>query len=327
MLKETYYAIRKQLAAEGAFQIKNSYGALTVFVETACFTIGLAGLIQVPHFSWAYWFLQIFLGLSIFRCFVILHECGHNTLFRQKFFNTLIGYLLSPLCLHPYTCWREVHQEHHRWVGIVDKDPTEVHWLELRDSKTLQKLFQLLWKTWLPIGFIKYVVEVFWLYPIRKFKQGQQIKAWQGLFSVIAVVLPHLVLIFCLGVIGYCVLFGPMILGFFVLIENMIMPLHAGLFPYLSQDHPKPLSYYEQDAITRTVKISRVLAMLLAYNFNLHTEHHLFPYTPWYYLPTVKQKIQDTEGLKYTQAEFLHYMTDMRKRDPIELYVEALPPH
>jgi fatty acid desaturase len=327
MLKKTYYTIRKQLAAEGKFQINNTYGALTVLAEAACFIVGLVWLIQVPHFSWAYWLLQLFLGLSIFRCFVILHECGHNTLFQQRSLNTGIGYLLSCLCFHPYTCWQEIHQDHHRWVGVVDKDPTEIHWLKLKDSKLLQNLFRLLWRTWLPIGFIKYMVEVFWFYPIQKFKQRQYAKAWRGLFSIAVIVLSHLALILGLGVSEYLVLFAPMIFVFFVWIENMILPFHSGLFPYLFADHPQPIAYSEQDSITRTIEMVPILAVLFAYNFNLHTEHHLFPYAPWYQLPSIKQKIQDADGLQYIEAEFLYSMIGVRDRDPIDLYVSALPPH
>lgn len=141
MLKESYQHIRRQLAATGAFQVNNLYGTLSVLVEAACLTVGFIALFQVPHFSWMYWALQIFLGSSILRCMAIQHECTHKTLFRQKFWNTFMGCLISPLSLHPYLPWRELHHQHHQWTGIADRDPAEAHLLKLRGAVNLHHLY------------------------------------------------------------------------------------------------------------------------------------------------------------------------------------------
>jgi omega-6 fatty acid desaturase (delta-12 desaturase) len=327
MLEDTYYVLKKNLSTAGVFRINNLYGALTVLAELVFFALGVFLLHQVPAFSIAYWILQILLGISLFRFFAILHECGHKTLFRQKYLNTLVGYLVSPFCLLPYIAWRNIHYDHHKWVGVIDKDPTQAHLLKLKESRTLQNLFRILWKSWLPIGFIKFTFEVFWLYPVQEFKEGHRRNGWQGLQSVVIAGLPHLVLIISLGVGRYLTLFGPMLLIFYVWIENMNLPQHSGLFPYLSDDHPQPIPYAEQDAITRTTRLPKVLSIVFAYNFNLHIEHHLFPFVPWYFLPRVRQAIQGTQGLAYTEADFLRFMAKMRSHDPVDIYVKSLPPH
>lgn len=327
MLEENYYKLKKELATEGVFRINNLYGALTVLAELAFFGVGLSLLWQVPNFSWIYWLLQVLLGVSIFRFFVILHECGHKTLFRQKSLNTIVGYLISPFCLLPYVPWRNVHYDHHRWVGVIDKDPTQAHLLKLKQSRTMQNLFRILWKSWLPIGFIKFTFEVFWLYPLREFQQGKTNNGWNGLFSVAIAGSPHIMLLFLLGFVPYVIMFVPMLLVFYMWIENMNLPQHSGLFPYLSDEHPEPIPYQQQDAITRTTFLPAVLAVLFAYNFNLHIEHHLFPFAPWYRLPKIREAIQGAGGLVYTEAEFFRFMATMRSRDPVDIYVNSLPPH
>lgn len=325
MLKQDYYAIRKRLTQENAFEVNNLYGAVTVFVEALCLTVGFIALTQVPYFSWMYWGIQLFLGISLYRCYVILHECGHNTLFQQKTWNTLVGCLMSPFCFHPYISWREIHHDHHKWVGIVDRDHTEKQWLKLRDSPAIwQNLLRLLWKLWLPLGTIQFVFDVYWLYPIQQFKQHRE-GDWKAGFAVMIVVLPHSILMALLGIPNYLILVAPMILVFFLYLEGIALPLHGGLFPFLSHDHPQPIPYLEQDAVTRTIELPPILAVLLVYNFNLHTEHHLFPNVPWYNLPKVKQALQNVDHPHYTAVPFLPYTLDIRDRDPVELFIHTLP--
>lgn len=107
----------------------------------------------------------------------------------------------------------------------------------------------------------------------------------------------------------------------------MNLPQHSGLFPFLFDEHPQPIPYHEQDAITRTTLLPPILGILFAYNFNLHIEHHLFPFAPWYRLPKIRKAIDNASGLVYTEAEFLRFMAEMRSRDPIDIYVNSLPPH
>ena len=54
-------------------------------------------------------------GLSLFllRGFVLMHDCGHHSLFRSKSLNRLGGFLLGVLSGLPQQVWAENHRYHH----------------------------------------------------------------------------------------------------------------------------------------------------------------------------------------------------------------------
>jgi fatty acid desaturase len=322
-----YRRLRKTLEDEGAFRISDARGFMTAAAELAVFGAGLAYLVsRATPFGPAFWRLQVLLGTSLYRMFVILHECGHGTLFRSRRVNTLVGTLVSPFCLMPYFPWRSIHFLHHKWVGVIDKDPTQAHLLKLRALSSTRKLvFRVFWKCFLPVPYIKYILDVFWRHPFRQLRKGDRGDGWRGVFSVFACLAPHVVLLACLGPARYAVWFGPMLLVYFMIFEMVNLPQHGGLFPYLSTDHPTSIPPQEQDEITRSAHMPGFVGALFCYNFNLHTEHHLFPKVPWYRLPRVARKVVEYEDLVYQNVGMIDFTIESRLKDPIDFYVNSLP--
>jgi len=320
MRQNSYHNLRKALVTKGVFQIQTTYGVLTLLIEVLIFTSVFFWLLQVPNFSWTYWLCEILLGLSAFRLFIILHECGHHTLFKQPWLNTIVGYLVSPLCYHPYECWRQVHTQHHQWAGIVDKDPTAVDSATLKQSSVLYRLLWAAWRIWFPLGMLHHVVTVYWLYPIRKLRQGEIALGWWGLFSVAIAALPHIVAVIDWGITDYLLRVTPMFLMTLMWNEAITIPLHAGLYPLNSQTHPTPLPYAAHDTVTRNTELPTILGVVLSYNFNLHVEHHLFPYAPWYRLPQIKHALQNLEHPYNPGVSFPHFMSAARNHEPALLF-------
>jgi fatty acid desaturase len=326
MLLNTYVALRKELTAEGAFTPNNIFGLMTVVSECAVFAACAAGVGLSRPFSLLFWVCEVLAAVSAYRMFVILHECGHGSLFARKWMNTAAGLLASPVCLLPYWPWRSVHAAHHQWVGVVDKDPTQAHILKLRGLPWYQKiLLRVFWKTWIPAPFIKFIIEIFWLYPFRETAKGNRSEALLGFASLAACFGPHALLIGWLGFGHYLTVVLPGLVIFYVIFEMINLPQHSGHFPFLSSFHPRPVPFREQDAITRTTYLPRLFAVLLCYNFNLHTEHHLFPTVPWYRLPRVTAKIKGLKECHYEEVEFLRFMADLRAQDPLDVYEKTLP--
>ena len=123
--------------------------------------------------------------------------------------------------------------QHHRWVGVIDKDPTQKHLLNLQKASEVQnRLFRIVWKLWLPIPFAMFLFEVFWGYPVAMLKEKRTKDAWKGAGSVLVCVLGQLLAIEALGLKGWATYFLPMLAVFYFLIENMNLPQHSELFPY-----------------------------------------------------------------------------------------------
>ena len=57
------------------------------------------------------------LSLFLLRGFVLMHDCGHNSLFRSKWLNRLGGFLLGVLAGMPQQVWAENHRYHHSTNG------------------------------------------------------------------------------------------------------------------------------------------------------------------------------------------------------------------
>jgi fatty acid desaturase len=280
-------------------------------------------LLRVQVLSLAYFALQLFAGLSMFRMFVIVHECGHGSLFRNSKMNALFGLWASVFCLVPFTPWRNIHRLHHRWVGVIDKDPTQAALLRLKGySAGMNFLFRLVWKLWIPAMYLVFIFNVFWGYPFRELFAKKYRNALAGFGSLLVCAAPRALMLAYDAKLAL-ILLAPMLYVFLFVDENVSLPQHTGLFPYLSDTHPKPIAFYEQDAVTRTTHEPGWLGVLLAYNFNLHTEHHLLPSVPWYWLPKVSARIARLET--YQQVNFLEYMLEIRGRDPVDVYTRALP--
>lgn len=60
-------------------------------------------------------------GAFLVRIFVIQHDCGHNSFFRNRQVNDWIGRALGVLTLTPYDVWRRTHSMHHSSAGNLDR--------------------------------------------------------------------------------------------------------------------------------------------------------------------------------------------------------------
>lgn len=318
--------MQRDLRDEGLLGASDTVGTLTVAGEAALFGAAAFGLAMVDRWSLGFWLLQLVCGSSLFRWFVILHECGHKTLFSKLWVNSVVGHLASVFCLIPYFSWRNVHLLHHRWVGVIDKDPTQKDLLRLHNAgKTMNGLFKVIWKLWLPIPFAKFLFEVFWLYPLERARSGDRRNMWQGLVSVAVCVAAHAALAWGFGLLAWASYFLPMLLVFYFVIENVNLPQHSELFPYLSDTHPDPIPFAQQDDITRSTHLPDWLGMVLCLNFNRHTEHHLFPAAPWHSLNKVRDRLLAAGYRHPHEVEFMRFMWQLRRRDPLTIYRDALP--
>ncbi|WP_017302476.1 fatty acid desaturase [Nodosilinea nodulosa] len=69
----------------------------------------------------------ILMVLFLLRCFSLMHDCGHYSLFRSKTVNRVMGFLLGSINAMPQYAWSRDHAYHHktngdweRYRGIAD---------------------------------------------------------------------------------------------------------------------------------------------------------------------------------------------------------------
>ncbi len=91
----------------------------------------LVWILMWATLGFGYW-LTLLLAVPgagfLVRLFMIQHDCGHGTLFRNRATNDWIGRVIGPFTLTPYDFWRRSHNIHHassgnlqlRGIGDID---------------------------------------------------------------------------------------------------------------------------------------------------------------------------------------------------------------
>jgi acyl-lipid omega-6 desaturase (Delta-12 desaturase) len=91
--------------------------------------ITIVPLVTLWVLMWAtldlgYWFtllLAIPAAGFLVRLFMIQHDCGHGSFFRQRRANDWTGRIIGVLTLTPYGFWRRTHAMHHASSGNLDR--------------------------------------------------------------------------------------------------------------------------------------------------------------------------------------------------------------
>jgi omega-6 fatty acid desaturase (delta-12 desaturase) len=72
--------------------------------------------------SWSYW-LTLLLAVPAagfrVRLFIIQHDCGHQSFFRSRWANDLVGFIGGLITLTPYRYWKRSHALHHANSGSL----------------------------------------------------------------------------------------------------------------------------------------------------------------------------------------------------------------
>lgn len=93
----------------GAFQILSAVGPYL-----ACWALAIEA---AQRAVWALPLLVIPLVLFSLRCFSLMHDCGHHSLFRSRWLNRVGGFTLGLVNAIPQLAWSNDHAFHHRTNG------------------------------------------------------------------------------------------------------------------------------------------------------------------------------------------------------------------
>lgn len=89
----------------GIWQIVNSFGGLLLCCALMYWSLDIG--------YWLTWLLALPAAGFLTRVFIIQHDCGHNSFFRSRRANDLVGMACSLFTLIAYKYWRKGHAIHH----------------------------------------------------------------------------------------------------------------------------------------------------------------------------------------------------------------------
>jgi acyl-lipid omega-6 desaturase (Delta-12 desaturase) len=101
--------------------------------------------------SISFWLLlpiMILIALFSVRCFSLMHDCGHYSLFSSKKANRLVGFFLGVINAVPQYAWSRDHAHHHKTNGDWERYRGIAEFLSIDEFSQLnsfdQKVYELL---------------------------------------------------------------------------------------------------------------------------------------------------------------------------------------
>jgi len=240
---------------------------------------------------------QIILAVALVQWFAILHECGHETLFRSRGIHRAIGQLAGFFSIIPFYNWKRVHGRHHKWTGWQDVDPTTATLVPRELSRVERVLVNVCWRYWIPLFSVLYRVNNFWNWPrlCSLFEKSEDRRRLA--LSSAALVVAYAAVIVIVGPAALLRLVGLGLLLSLVAEDLLLLSQHTHIPQQLSHGEPvRPFPTIEQEVFTRSLVFPRWLSALLLH-IDAHELHHMYPFVPGYRLGGIAYETENEIGV------------------------------
>jgi fatty acid desaturase len=227
---------------------------------------------------------QVLLAVMLVQWFVILHECGHDTLFRTRRWHAPAGRVAAAFSLIPYHCWTRVHGRHHKWTGWQDLDPTTESLVPRPRGRVQRAIVNLCWRLWIPIFSIVYRATNYWNI-VRLFRMFPKPADRRAIARDTALLIAlYAFVVFMLGPATVLRGAGLAVAIAFVIEDLLLLSQHTHVPQHVSGGSTvKPFPAVEQEPFTRSLRLPGI-ASAFVLHFDAHELHHMYPFVPGYHL-------------------------------------------
>lgn len=236
----------------------------------------------------------------LLRLFLIQHDCGHGSFFKNRHANDWVGRCIGVLTLSPYDFWRKTHALHHAGTGNLDKRGIgDVDTLTVAEFAALPRPAQL--RYWL----YRHPLILFGLGPAYLFflryrlPLGLARQGWRPWVSTIgtnvAIVAVSVAMILLVGLKTFLMIQLPITL----------LAASAGVWLFYVQHQfegtvwlrGKEWSFHEAALYGSShLAMPGVLQWFTA-NIGMHHLHHLCSTVPFYRLPAALRALPELRGV------------------------------
>ncbi len=245
--------------------------------------------------------LAILNSAFLVRLFMIQHDCGHGSFFKNRTLNDWVGRSLGVLTLTPYHVWRRTHSIHHVSAGNLDKrgmgDVLTLTVAEYRERTPRGRLRYRLYRH--PL--VLFGLGPFYLFFLQnRLPVGLMNEDWRYWASAMGT---NVMLALLLGTIAYAAGCAPLLLVF---LPTTAVAATIGVWMFYVQHQFEETSWdvepdwQLQDAALHGSShyiLPGVLRWFTA-NIGMHHVHHLQSRVPFYRLP---ETLRDHPGLDAAQ--------------------------
>lgn len=304
-----------ELDARGWVRLLANYREPSLVRSTVELLITLVPFLVLWGLAW--WSLSVspvlataiaaFNGAFLVRLFLIQHDCGHGSFFKNRTVSDWVGRSLGVLTVTPYNVWRRAHAHHHSAHGNLDKrgmgDVLTLTVAEYRGLSRFGRIRYRLYRNPLVLFGLgpSYVFLLANRLPVGLMRSGW--KYWASAMGT------NLMLVLILGAIAY---FGGVAPLVFVFLPTTVVAASIGIWLFYVQHQFEETSWDEEpdwqlhDAALHGSShyvLPGVLRWFSA-NIGVHHVHHLQSRVPFYRLPEIlKDHPQLDEAQRLTIGE------------------------
>jgi fatty acid desaturase len=230
---------------------------------------------------------QLVTAAALLHWFVILHECGHETLFRSRRWHRIVGPVAGALSIIPFASWTRVHGRHHKWTGWQDLDPTAAALAPRHRPRAVTAIVNACWRLWIPLFSCVYRLVNYWNAPrlLRMFPARRDRRALLTGMAALACVYAAAI---ALAGFATCARAGFLAVFLsFVAQDVLLLSQHAHVPQHVSHGaRVRPYPAPEQEVFTRSLRLPGWASAWLL-NFDAHELHHMYPFVPGYRLRAI----------------------------------------
>lgn len=265
------------------------YNGLAVAYAIGAYALGFYGLFR-PE-----WLVNGLATLLLAHGMVIaaylIHECGHQLVFKRARHNARLGRAMSWLCGAAYGTYEDMRYKHFR--HHVDND--DVVWFEYEEffqkHPLVLKITQVLEWFYIPAhDLIMHFIMVFTSFIIPE-RRNQRVRnlviilTRGSIFIALVVWFPKVALLYA---IAYLLMMH--VLRFMDALQHDYS-YHATLFEYVQPPHKGDRAWEQEHTFSVPVSLRYPRLNWFTLNFGYHNAHHYDMNVPWYRLPQLHAEI------------------------------------
>jgi omega-6 fatty acid desaturase (delta-12 desaturase) len=221
----------------------------------------------------------------------MIHECGHNTVFRDNSDNARLGRFLTWICGAAYGTYEDIRYKHFRHHVDVD----DVVWFDYDqffvDHPSTVRVIQALEWCYIPAhDLLMHFIMVFtsFIIPERRDQRARNLQVILirgGVYFAVLWFFPKAALLYALA---YMLMMT--ILRFMDSLQHDY-GYHLTLFSDEAAPHKGDYAFEREHTFSNPLSFDHVWINALTLNFGFHNAHHAKPITPWWRLPAVHREL------------------------------------
>jgi len=291
---------------------RNPEGALyhggAIAYTLLAYGFGLAGLFHDRWLVNALATLLLAHGMTIAA--YMIHECGHNTVFKQNTDNARLGRFLTWLCGASYGTYEDIRYKHFRHHVDVD----DVVWFDyeqfFREHPIALRITKALEWCYIPAhDLLMHFIMVFtsFLIPERRDQRARNVSVILirgGIYFTLLWYRPKVALLYALAYVMMMT-----ILRFMDSLQHDY-GYHLTLFSKETPPRKGDYAFEQEHTFSNPQSFDHEWINWITLNFGFHNAHHARPITPWWRLPALHRELFGGDPAKvialWPQLEIFH---------------------